>query len=495
MEEFDVLIVGAGISGISAAYHLQRDCPGKSFAILEGREAIGGTWDLFRYPGVRSDSDMFTLGYGFRPWREARAIADGPSIRAYVRDTAHEYGIEQHIRFGHRVKRAAWSSDEARWIVEAEQGGETRRFRVRFLMMCAGYYRYDQGYAPEFAGSETFKGQIVHPQHWPETLDYAGKRVVVIGSGATALSLVPAMAETAAHVTMLQRSPSYVFSLFSVDPVAKAVRKVLPQGASFGFMRAFRMYLSQIFFRLARGRPQHMRKRLLDLVGQQLDPAYVAAHFTPNYLPWEQRLCFVPDNDVFNAIRAGKAGVVTDHIERFDQTGVVLKSGKHLDADIIVSATGLNLQMFGGAELSVDGKRVESGKLHTYKGAMYSDVPNFMSVFGYVNASWTLRADLLSVYLCRVLNFLDLWKYDSVTPRLRAPFEDKELIDFSSGYFARSASDMPRQTTRAPWIQSQSYMQDVRLLRFGSIDDGHLEFAKAKAKAKANESAPLAHVS
>ncbi len=490
-ERFDVLIVGAGLSGIGAAYHLQKNCPGKSYTILEGREAIGGTWDLFRYPGIRSDSDMYTLGYAFKPWTEQKAIADGPSIRKYVIETAREHGIDQHIRFGHQVKRASWSSDEALWTIEAEQGGAPKTIKAKFVMMCAGYYRYDEGYTPNFEGVADFKGQIIHPQHWPENLDYAGKRVVVIGSGATAVTLVPSMTDKAAHVTMLQRSPTYMVSQPAEDAAANWLRGVLPAGLAYDITRFRKVLFQQLFFRLARARPAKTKERLLGLIRDELGPDYdIDTHFTPRYNPWEERLCLVPDNDMFAAIKAGKASVVTDHIERFTENGIKLKSGKELEADIIVTATGLNLQMMGGTELFVDGAKVDTGKTYAYKGAMFSNVPNLVSVFGYTNASWTLRADLISEYACRLINYLEEYKLDQATPRMDLEeVNEKPFVDFSSGYFQRAKHLLPKQTTQAPWKQNQSYVHDMMDLRYGVLEDGTLEF-KRKSAAPAGAETP-----
>jgi len=478
--EFDVVIVGAGLSGVGAGYYLKRDCPDRSFAILENRDAIGGTWDLFRYPGIRSDSDMFTLGYAFKPWKEQKAIADGPSIKKYVNETADEYGIREHIRFKHKVKRATWSSENARWTVEAEHDGKPVRFTCRFLLSCAGYYSYDKGYLPDFKGMDRFKGQLIHPQHWPEDLDYSGKRVVVIGSGATAVTLVPAMTDKAAHVTMLQRSPTYMISLPAEDAMANWMRRHMPASLAYDITRLRKVLFQQFFFRLARTRPEKTKERLLGLIREQLGPDYdMETHFTPRYNPWEQRLCLVPDNDMFLAIKHGKASVVTDTIDTFTEKGLKLASGKELEADIIITATGLNLQMFGGAELNVDGKKVETGKLYAYKGAMYSDVPNFASVFGYTNASWTLRADLICQYVCRLVNYLFDYNLGQVTPRLGPEHQDKPFVDFSSGYFQRAKDILPKQTAMAPWKQNQSYAHDLMDLRFGAIEDGVLEFKRA----------------
>ena len=478
IESFDVLIVGAGLSGIGAGFHLQRDLPGKSYVILEDRAAIGGTWDLFRYPGIRSDSDMFTLGYGFKPWTEAKAIADGPAIRKYVNETAREYGIDKHIRFKHRVKKLDWDSNEARWTVEAEHNGEVKRFKAKFVLSASGYYNYDKGYTPEFKGTEAFKGQIIHPQHWPEGLDYSGKRVVVIGSGATAVTLVPSMADKAAHVTMLQRSPTYMVSMPAEDKFANRLRRMLPAHFAYDVIRFMRITAQQIFFRLARGRPAKTRERLLGLVRDQIGPEQVDQHFTPSYNPWEQRLCLVPDNDMFLAIKGGKASVVTDHIETFTEKGLKLKSGQELEADIIITATGLSLQMLGGAEVKVDGAKVDTGKVFAYKGTMFSDVPNLAFVFGYTNASWTLRADLICEYVCRLIKYMDDYGLDIATPRMVGEFDEKPFADFSSGYFQRAAHLLPKQTSVAPWKQNQSYGHDMMDLRFGAIEDGALEFTK-----------------
>jgi cation diffusion facilitator CzcD-associated flavoprotein CzcO len=487
--EFDVLIVGAGLSGVGAGYYLQRDCPEKSYVILENRDAIGGTWDLFRYPGIRSDSDMFTLGYAFKPWKEQKAIADGPSIREYVNETARENGIDRHIRFKHKVKRATWSSETARWTVEAEHEGRPVRFTAKFLLSCAGYYNYEKGYLPDFKGMDRFKGQLLHPQHWPENLDYSGKRVIVIGSGATAVTLVPAMTDKAAHVTMLQRSPTYMVSMPAEDTLANWMRRHLPASWAYNLTRLRKVLFQQLFFRLARSRPEKTKERLLGLIREQLGPDYdMETHFTPRYNPWEQRLCLVPDNDMFIAIKEGKASVVTDTIDTVTEKGLKLSSGKELEADIIITATGLNLQMFGGAELNVDGRTVETGKLYAYKGCMYSDVPNFASVFGYTNASWTLRADLICQYVCRVVNYLSDYKLDQATPRLGPDHEDRPFVDFSSGYFQRASDILPKQTNRAPWKQNQSYAHDVMDLRFGAIEDGVLELKRAPAHA---QSAPV----
>jgi cation diffusion facilitator CzcD-associated flavoprotein CzcO len=486
-EHFDVLIVGAGLSGIGAGYHLQANCPRKTYAILEGREAIGGTWDLFRYPGIRSDSDMYTLGYSFKPWREAKAIADGPSILNYVRETAAEYGIDKHIRYRHQVKRASWSSDTATWTVEVERGaaGETAQYTCNFLYMCAGYYNYAAGYTPQFAGVESFGGRIVHPQHWPEDIDYTGKKVVVIGSGATAVTLVPEMAKTAGHVTMLQRSPTYVVSRPAEDPIANWLRAKLPAMTAYGVTRWKNVLMQMLFFNVARKKPEKTKAQLIGLVREHLGPDYdVATHFTPRYNPWDQRLCLVPDADLFAALKDGSASVVTDHIETFTPTGLKLKSGATLDADVIVTATGLNMQLISGTQLVVDGVVADLSKAMSYKGMMFSDVPNLASAFGYTNASWTLKADLTSEYVCKLLNHMDRHGLAFCTPRLdEAGMEVEPWLDFSSGYVQRAMEKFPKQGTKKPWKAHQNYALDLMALKLGRVDDGAMTFSKKKAKA------------
>ena len=487
IEHFDVLIVGAGLSGIGAAYHLQRDCPGKTYAILEARGAIGGTWDLFRYPGIRSDSDMYTLGYGFKPWREAKAIADGPSILNYVRETATEHDIERHIRYGHKVRRAVWSSETATWTLEAERDGRTVQVSCNFLSMCSGYYNYDAGYTPDFEGVERFKGRIIHPQLWPENLDYAGKQVVVIGSGATAVTLVPEMARTAAHVTMLQRSPTYVVSRPAEDGVANWLRAKLPIKLAYAITRWKNVLLQMLFFNIARKKPEKTKERLLGLVREHLGPDYdIATHFTPRYNPWDQRLCLVPDADLFASQRAGTTSVVTDHIETFTETGLKLKSGATLDADIIVTATGLRMQLLSGMELVVDGRQIDLPQTTSYKGMMFSEVPNLASTFGYTNASWTLKADLTAEYICRLLKHMDRTGTRICTPHLTdANLEVEPWLDFSSGYVQRALEVLPRQGAKKPWKVHQNYALDMMALRFGAVEDGVMEFSKPKAVVKA----------
>jgi monooxygenase len=477
-EHFDVLIVGAGLSGIGAAHHLQTECPGKTFAILEARESIGGTWDLFRYPGIRSDSDMLTLGYSFRPWKEAKAIADGPSILSYVRETAAESGIDRKIRFGHRVIAARWSTGDARWTVEVEREGETAEITCGFLHVCSGYYRYDQGYTPDFAGTDRFQGRIVHPQFWTEDIDYAGKRVVVVGSGATAVTLVPAIAKSAAHVTMLQRSPSYVISLPAEDPIARLARRLLPARAAYSVLRWKNVLLTMISFQLSRRRPRIARALIRKGLERRLPPGYdIDTHFKPRYNPWDQRLCLVPDGDLFEAIREGRATVVTDRIETFTENGLQLESGAELDADLIVTATGINLLALGGIQIAVDDREIRFPETMTYKGMMFGGVPNLAVSLGYTNASWTLKCDLTCEYVCRLLNHMDARGYVSCTPRNRDPsITEEPLIDFSSGYVQRSIDQFPKQGSRTPWRLHQNYARDILMLRFGAIEDGAMEF-------------------
>jgi cation diffusion facilitator CzcD-associated flavoprotein CzcO len=477
-EHFDVVVVGAGLSGIGAGYHLKTACPDRSFVILEGREAIGGTWDLFRYPGIRSDSDMYTLGYAFKPWREAKAIADGPSILRYVRETAAENGVDGHIRFKHLVRRASWSTEDARWTVEAESEGKTVRFTCAFLFLCGGYYNYQAGYTPEFPGRERFKGTVVHPQFWPDDLDYSGKRVVVIGSGATAVTLVPEMAKDAAHVTMLQRSPTYVVSRPAEDAMANWLRAHLPGKLAYDIVRWRNVLFGMWFFNLARKQPAKVKANILKMVREQLGPDYdVETHFTPRYNPWDQRLCLVPDADLFHQLRAGRASVATDHIETFDETGIRLKSGAHLEADVIVTATGLDLKVWNGLEISVDGRRVEAADTLSYKGMMYEGVPNLASAFGYTNASWTLKCDLTCEFVCRILNHMKATGRRQATPVNADPdVEFEPWLDFSSGYVQRAMARFPKQGSRAPWRLDQNYAKDLMNLRYARLEDGVLQF-------------------
>ena len=480
-EYVDVLIVGAGLSGIDAAWHLQKECPGKSYVILEGREASGGTWDLFRYPGVRSDSDMYTLGYRFRPWTDAKAIADGPAILSYIREVASDHGIDAKIRYRHRVVSASWSTPDARWTVEVERGSqpERRRFTCNFLWMCSGYYDTNNGYLPDFPGIDRFKGRIVHPQKWTDDIDYAGKKVVVIGSGATAVTLVPAMAHTAQHVTMVQRSPTYMVARPSQDQLANKLRRRLPLKLAYALTRWKNVLLGMYFYQLCKRRPQKVKDLLLGGVRQMMGPDYdIGTHFTPRYKPWDQRLCLVPDADFFRAIRRGKVDIVTDHIETFTESGIKLKSGAELPADLIVTATGLALVPLGGAKLAVDGRAVDPANTFIYKGMMYSDVPNLASVFGYTNASWTLKADLVCEYVCRLLNHMQRKGYRQCTPRNGDPsLTEEPWVNFSSGYIQRALAQQPKQGSRRPWKLYQNYALDLLSLRYGSMRDEAMVFS------------------
>ncbi|MDR3415724.1 MAG: NAD(P)/FAD-dependent oxidoreductase [Nevskia sp.] len=485
-EHFDVLIIGAGISGIGAACHLTRECPGKRYAILERRNAIGGTWDLFRYPGIRSDSDMYTFGFNFKPWTEPKVLADGPSIKKYVRDTADEYGVTRNIRFGLKVTDASWSSEEGRWTLTAqpEAGGEPLQFTCNFLLGCTGYYNYDAGYQPEFPGQKRFQGQFIHPQHWPEGLDYAGKRVVVIGSGATAITLVPSMAGTAGHVTMLQRSPTYIMSVPAIDPLAAPMQRFLPDMVVYRLARMRNIYLQRFLYGLSRRSPKTMRRLLLAGVRRQLGGKADMRHFTPSYNPWDERLCVVPNGDLFKVIRKGQASVVTDQIETFTEHGIKLKSGQELPADIIVSATGLNIQMVGGTRIEVDGKRVSPSDCLTYKGVLIEGVPNAAIIIGYTNASWTLKADIAAEYVCRLLQHMDRKGYTQVVAHDRDNSRTEETVlgGLNSGYIRRALDQLPKQGRQAPWRITQDYVRDVPMMRQAPIDDGLLSFSSGRRK-------------
>jgi len=480
-DEFvDVLIMGAGLSGIGAACHLQRECPDRRFAILEARQDIGGTWDLFRYPGIRSDSDMYTLGYDFKPWTGAKAIADGPSILAYLRETVAENDLRRHMRFGHRVVAAAWSTADAQWAVTAQRDdGQTVQLRCQFLLTCGGYYDYAEGHSPDFPGRERFTGPVIHPQHWPADLDVSGQRVVVIGSGATAVTLVPELAKQAASVSMLQRSPTYMASRPSVDTLADWLHAKLGPERAHALTRWKYVLWGQFIFRLAKRRPQRLKQRLIDLATAQLPAGYdVARHFTPRYKPWEQRLCLVPDGDLFKAIRAGTVQVVTDQIESFTEGGIRLASGTELPADVIVTATGLKLKPMNGVTMQVDGRTLDAAQLVTYKGLMFGGVPNLASVFGYTNASWTLKADLSCRFVCRLLNHL---RQTGTRQCLPGPVDPamklRPWVDFSSGYFQRAIDRLPKQGSAPPWTLSQNYISDLMTLRHSSVEDGVLRFS------------------
>lgn len=479
MRNVDVLIIGAGLSGIGAACHLTRNCPNKSYTILERRQNIGGTWDLFRYPGVRSDSDMFTLGYSFRPWTSEKVLADGESIRNYIKDTADEFKVKQHIQFGLKVISSNYSSKEARWTVTVvdEASGETQLYSCEFVISCTGYYNYDEGFTPEFKDSKKFTGKIIHPQHWPQDLDYSDKKVVIIGSGATAVTLVPEMAKQAAHVTMLQRSPTYIATVPDVDPISVQLRKFLPEMVVYRMARVRNIGLQRTIYRLAQDRPKLMKRVLLSAAKRQLGNDVDMANFTPNYNPWDQRLCAVPNGDLFKTIKQGHASVVTEQIDCFTEKGIKLRNGDTVEADIVVTATGLNIQMLGGAQATIDGKAVQPSDSMVYRGVMLRDIPNMAMIFGYTNSSWTLKADIACEYICRLLNHMDKIGAHQVIPRDHENCaSDKPMMDMQSGYLTRSASQMPKQGTQAPWQVLNDYVRDLPLLRYGRVDDKSLEF-------------------
>lgn len=489
-EYFDVVIVGAGISGIGTAWHLQDKCPGKSYVILEGRDSIGGTWDMFRYPGIRSDSDMFTLGYNFKPWTAGKAIADGPSILTYLEETIAESGIDGHIRYRQWVKSVSWSSDDACWTISAENRstGESREFRCNFLCMCSGYYSYEHGHTPEFAGRDRFRGEIVHPQFWPDDIDYRDKQIVVIGSGATAVTLIPELAKDAAHVVMLQRSPTYMVSMPDTDWIADLLRKVLPASLAYRIIRWKNIRFQQYVYHRTRVAPDKVRDKLFRMARKELGPdCDFETHFVPRYDPWDQRLCLVPNADFFHSVRDGRASVVTDTIDSFTDDGILLESGNALRADIIVTATGLDLCVLGDAEISVDGRKVSLPEHFSYKSMMFSDIPNLVSTFGYINASWTLKADLTSEFTCRVINHMDETNTRICVPRFRD--EDREMPaddwikDFSSGYIRRKMYLLPKQGDRPPWTNTQNYLADKKIIQEGPIDDGVLRFSNPVAAA------------
>ena len=483
-EHLDVIIVGAGISGISAAWHLQDRCPSKRYAVLERRDDLGGTWDLFRYPGIRSDSDMFTLGFRFKPWRSATAIADAASIKAYIKEAAAENGIDRHIRYRHRVLGADWSDADNRWTLTVDSDGEQREITCSFLVACSGYYNYDEGYSPTFEGSDDFEGTIIHPQHWPEDVEYAGKKIVVIGSGATAVTLIPALVNSGAgHVTMLQRSPSYIGSLPEFDTFAEQANRLLPARAAHAANRWKWITFSTFSYQLARRFPAYMRKTLLTMARQRLPEGYdVEKHFGPSYKVWDQRLCLAPDGDLFRTIRDGNADVVTDTIDRFTKTGIKLSSGDELQADIIITATGLNLQLFGGAEIRRNGAQVELTDSMAYKGMMLTGMPNMAFTVGYTNASWTLKADLVSEFVCRVINYMDANGYDTVVPQHPGDsVDERPLMEFTPGYVLRALDYLPKAGSVTPWRLKQNYLLDRRLIRRGRVDDEALQFAKKPA--------------
>ncbi|MEI7972294.1 MAG: NAD(P)/FAD-dependent oxidoreductase [Actinomycetota bacterium] len=488
-EHVDVVVVGAGLSGIGAGYHLQTMSPDRSYVILEGRDGLGGTWDLFKYPGIRSDSDMHTLGFSFKPWTEAKSIADGPSILQYLKQTVAQFGIDKNIRYGQLVTKAEWSTDDAQWTVTStnKATGASNTITCSFLFMCSGYYSYKKGHTPEFAGRDRFKGTVVHPQDWPTDLDYAGKRVVVIGSGATAVTIVPSMADKAAHVTMLQRSPTYMVSRPDHDVMANRMRKVLPPKMAYNLTRFKNTWRQQLVYNKTRTDPDKVKQLLLGGIKMELGADYdIAKHFTPAYNPWDQRLCLVPNGDFFKAMRAGKASVVTDHITSFTETGIQLASGEHLDADIIITATGLELVTLGEMDFFVDGSQVDFAKTWTYKGFAYSDIPNLASTFGYINASWTLRSDLTAEYVCRLLNHMRKKGVAQCTPRLREQdhnMKERPWIDgFSSGYMQRMMHRMPKQGDHEPWINPQNYRRDKKMFKHSPIDDGVMQFSKQSAR-------------
>lgn len=488
MEHFNVLIVGAGLSGVGAGARLSMDCPDKTFAILEGRERSGGTWDLFKYPGVRSDSDMFTLGYRFRPWREQKSIADGSSILRYIRETANDYDLDKDIRYGHRVKHAEWVSEDSLWTVEAEVDDLTQRrgdvesksviFTCNFLYLCTGYYEYEAGYTPVWPDFDKYKGAVIHPQKWPEDLDDIDKEVLVIGSGATAITLVPAMAKTAKHVTMLQRSPTYVVSMPAEDKIANFLRSILPAKAAYTVSRWKNILRQTFFYELSRKRPSFMKRLIAKGVRKEVGDEIAEKHFSPSYNPWDQRLCLVPDSDLFKSIRDGQASVVTGEIDTFTETGVRLSSGETIDADIIVAATGLKLKIMSGLDLVVDGHPVDLSTKLAYKGMMYNDVPNLAQAFGYTNASWTLKCDLTSEYVCRLLKHMDRSGQTKCVPRLNDPTVEREpVLNFNSGYVLRALDSLPGQGSKRPWRLHQNYVKDLSLLRFGRLDDEAMEFS------------------
>ncbi|NNG76879.1 monooxygenase [Acinetobacter terrae] len=481
-KHIDILIVGAGISGIGLAAHLSKNCPQRQFDIIERRESFGGTWDLFKYPGIRSDSDMSTFGFNFKPWQKANVLADGASIKGYLSEVVDEYQLKSKIHFKHRVLSANYDSSISKWVVQIEDENQKQQTWIaNFVLGCTGYYNYDQGFQPDFPNQAAFKGQFIHPQHWPENFDYTGKKVVIIGSGATAITLVPAMAKGgAAHVTMLQRSPTYIASIPSVDFVYDKMRKVLPEDLAYKLTRARNIGMQRAIYALAQKQPKLLRKFLLKSIEMQLKGKVDMKHFTPSYNPWDQRLCVVPDGDLFKILRSGKASVETDQIEKFTETGIQLKSGQHLDADIIVSATGLQIQILGGIKASIDGKPIDTSKHMLYQGIMVSDVPNMAMIIGYINASWTLKVDIAADYICRLINYMDKNGYDQVIAQgdQTELMEDTVMGSLSSGYIARAADVMPKQGKHAPWNVTNNYLADRKVLKNAKFEDSVLKFQK-----------------
>jgi len=495
-EHVDVLVVGAGISGICAAYYLQTKCPDKTYTILEARDAIGGTWDLFRYPGIRSDSDMYTLGFSFNPWTDGKAISDGETILNYVRETADKFSIKQHIHFNHYAVHAEWSSDTATWTVTAHVGEDKTpaTFTCYFLHLCSGYYDYDQPYRPEFNGEDRFQGTIIHPQHWDENLDYTDKNVVIIGSGATAVTLAPAMSDRAKHITMLQRSPTYIVSMPAEDKTAQFLGRIFPPKVAHGLAR-WKSILYQIYsFGLARWKPDTVKEEILKMAEDELpDDFDVHTHLNPSYNPWDQRLCLIPDSDLFKAISAGDVSIVTDHIDTFVEDGICLKSGEKLNADIIITATGLKVKLAGGMQLIVDGEPIDFGEKVSYKGFMISDIPNAANTVGYSNASWTLKAELIAEYVCRLLNYMDKHNYAQVTPRLNTDVDDDPIIPLTSGYINRALNELPRQGKEKPWRVYQNYIKDMLNTRFSRLDDGAMEFLPRQSGQSTRPKEQVAH--
>ncbi len=477
MEHVDVLIIGAGISGIGAGCHLTMTSPGQSFAILEGRDKLGGTWDLFKYPGIRSDSDMYTFGYAFRPWTEGIDIASADSILRYLKQTSEEYGVDKKIRYSHKVNKVDWSTPDKHWVVDITHGESNFQMSCKFLLTCTGYYDYDKAYLPKFEAYDDYQGTIVQPQFWPEDLDYKDKTVLVIGSGATAITLVPSMAGETKHITMLQRSPTYVFTRPAKDKIANGLRKILPNTLAYRLMRARNILLNIFMFNRARNRPEKVRAFLNKMAKDELgDSVDVDVHFNPSYDPWDQRLCLIPDSDLFNVLKDGSASIVTDHIERFTKRGVRLKSGGEIDADIIIPATGLSLKFLGGIDASVDGKKIVVADLLNYKGMMFGGVPNMAAVFGYTNASWTLKADLTCGYVARLLNYMDKHGYKVAVPNPPENMETEPLVNLQSGYFLRSLDALPKQGTEPPWRNPENYLKDYKTIRWGKFNDGVMAF-------------------